>query len=591
VDRWAEVPAGLYTPLPASLEQIEMMTLEPDHPTQWVTASGIAAVFVDRDHQVVWVMFDDGYQRHSANLLLVPFVPRPRAAWPSGCPSNLGSTHMEVLALTTEELPLASTTVQRPVLVRDCPPDPMELVLRDDGAIGGGGVACVGAETCVALAWASDTLTLPQSMKGYELYSWLGEKDGIWRYTLATGTNRAKTWEEITTPESVLTEDDWVKITVAGEAALKSVLARLPKGEHVMWIGPGDPRAPSISGDGLRLPSEKVLQELDAYGQQLGIHLDISEGPPKPATSISPTSLPLRDGTTMTVTRRRSKDAMVMVYVPGGTFQMGSLEPTVFGDTDPVHTVTLDAFWIDRTEVTNAQYAAFLNAEGNQWETYKRLELGAAYTLIERVDDALSADSAPSADGTPLADGVLYRPKEGYADHPVVNVTWYGAAHYCAWVGMRLPTEAEWEYAARGPDGRRYPWGDQFDPARLNYCDVNCRNRNADVYDDGYAETSPVGSFSTGVSWCGALDMAGNVWEWVTDWYDRYPSDAQVNPQCFIAEACEHEGADNTHVLRGGGHLNGAEAVRATERGWNSAFSGVFDLGFRCAAGAVIGVH
>jgi hypothetical protein len=283
-DQWAEVPAGLYTPLPASIEQIEMMTLEPDHPTQWVTASGIKAIFVDRtrarpgtpghtrldasqDHQIAWIMFDD------TTLLLVPFVPRPRAAWPSGCPSNLGSTRMEVLALAMEELPLASATVQRPVLVRDCPPDPMKLVLRDDGAIGGGGVACVGAETCVALAWASDTFTLPQSMKGYELYSWFAEEDDVWHYTLATGTNRAKMWEEITTPESVLTEDDWVKITVAGEAALKSVLARLPKGEHVMWIRPGDPRAPANSGDSLGLPSENVLQELKTYAQQLGIHL------------------------------------------------------------------------------------------------------------------------------------------------------------------------------------------------------------------------------------------------------------------------------------------------------------------------------
>jgi serine/threonine-protein kinase len=277
---------------------------------------------------------------------------------------------------------------------------------------------------------------------------------------------------------------------------------------------------------------------------------------------------------------------MVMVYVPGGTFQMGSLEPTDFGDTDPVHTVTLDAFWIDRTEVTNAQYTAFLNDEGNQtWEdAYKRLELEAAYTLIERVDDA------------PSADGVLYRPKEGYANHPVVNVTWYGAMDYCAWVGMRLPSEAEWEYAARGPEGRRYPWGDQFDPARLNDCErryhrVNCRNRNADAYDDGYAETSPVGSFPTGVSWCGALDMAGNVWEWVVDWYARYPSDAQVNPQYSMFGVCEGEETGNIHVLRGGGYLNGANAVRATERGWNSAFSGVFDLGFRCAAGAVMGAH
>jgi len=120
---------------------------------------------------------------------------------------------------------------------------------------------------------------------------------------------------------------------------------------------------------------------------------------------------------------------MVMIYVPAGEFEMGSTQ----GDSDeqPVHTVALDGFWIDRTEVTNAQFAAFLNDQGNQTEG------GAAWREFERVCCPIERA------------GNEYRPQSGYADHPVIEVRWYGAAAYCEWVGARLPTEAEWEYATR----------------------------------------------------------------------------------------------------------------------------------------------
>ncbi len=120
---------------------------------------------------------------------------------------------------------------------------------------------------------------------------------------------------------------------------------------------------------------------------------------------------------------------MVMVYVPGGTFQMGSDEDD--SNEQPVHTVTLDAFWIDQTEVTNAQFAAFLNDQGNQTERgVTWLELESDYSLIEQTGDE-------------------YQPKSSYADHPVLEVSWYGANAYCQWAGVQLPTEAQWEYAAR----------------------------------------------------------------------------------------------------------------------------------------------
>jgi len=178
------------------------------------------------------------------------------------------------------------------------------------------------------------------------------------------------------------------------------------------------------------------------------------------------------------------KDNSVMVYVPAGEFIMGSDERD--GNEQPMHTVYLDAFYIDKTAVTNAQYR-------------KCVEAGACDAPRETTD----YDNAD------------------YAQHPVVYVNWFQAKAYCEWVGKRLPTEAEWEKAARGTDGRKYPWGNTFDGSRLNFCDKNCTLSWKDPsVDDGYTGTAPVGSYPVGASPYGALDMAGNVYAWVADWYD-----------------------------------------------------------------------
>ena len=234
-------------------------------------------------------------------------------------------------------------------------------------------------------------------------------------------------------------------------------------------------------------------------------------------------------------TRTRVGDGMVMVYVPAGQFEMGNNSDE---RARPVHTVALDAFWIDQTEVTNAMFTAFLNERGNQVEEgVSWLEPGAGhrgivYGFIEESDGEL-------------------RPQAGYENYPVIEVSWYGAAAYCDWVGARLPTEAEWEFAARGPQSNTYPWGDTFNGELANYCDSNCTYEWRDTSsNDGFAQWTSVGSFPGGASWCGALDMAGNVWEWVSDWWaaDYYAHSPTHTPQH------NPQGPDTgtLHVARGG---------------------------------------
>ncbi len=256
-------------------------------------------------------------------------------------------------------------------------------------------------------------------------------------------------------------------------------------------------------------------------------------------------------------TRVSEKDGMVMIYVPAGAFQMGGEDGQ--DDEKPVRTVTLDAFWIDRTEVTNAMFAVFLNDQGNQ------IEEGVTWLVVGSEDCQIE-----QSDGQ-------YRPQSGYEQHPVSEVTWYGANAYCRWASRRLPTEAEWEKAARGTDERTYPWGNTFDGRILNFCDVNCpfdwKNANSD---DRYNRTAPVGSYPAGASPYGALDMAGNIWEWVADWYDAnyYASSPVQNP----AGSANGSG----RVLRGGSWYNSMNALRAADRDEGNPSRTGGNVGFRC---------
>ena len=203
-------------------------------------------------------------------------------------------------------------------------------------------------------------------------------------------------------------------------------------------------------------------------------------------------------------------DLSGMVYVPAGEFIMGSSEKWVSKHPErhtseyPPHIVYLDAYYIDRYEVTNAEYAAFLNALGRN--TFACYGYDCAYVRREEdINTSLRDIRLIEHPGTPYT----YTVAEGYERYPVTDVSWYGAQAYCAWLGKRLPTEAEWEKAARGTDGRRYPWGNEWDERSL---------AGAEVW-----ELFEIGSDPLNISPYGAVDMLGNAGEWVLDWFDpRY---------------------------------------------------------------------
>jgi formylglycine-generating enzyme required for sulfatase activity/predicted Ser/Thr protein kinase len=256
-----------------------------------------------------------------------------------------------------------------------------------------------------------------------------------------------------------------------------------------------------------------------------------------PITPILPSSTPLPPNPTIPAlsissTQVSSIDGMVLMYIPKGEFQMGSAE----GDNDeaPVHTVYLDAYWMDQTEVTNAMY--------------------------------LKCVTAGSCD---LPHNIENYNNSSYADHPVVYVSWYDAQEYCQWAGRRLPTEAEWEKAARGDLIRKkYPWGDE-----APVCTPGAQNGAQYSSCDG--QIVPVKTFSP--NGYGLFDMAGNVWEWVIDRYqdDYYTSSPANNP---LGPA-----SGEARVLRGGGWSSSESYLRVAYRdSYFNLVSGLNDVGFRC---------
>ncbi|MBC8447041.1 MAG: SUMF1/EgtB/PvdO family nonheme iron enzyme, partial [Chloroflexi bacterium] len=294
--------------------------------------------------------------------------------------------------------------------------------------------------------------------------------------------------------------------------------------------------------------------------------------PSPPLASIPRTPVPAMNRSVVQATQAAVGAPEGMVYVPAGEFIMGSPEGEGEDDEHPQRVVYLDAFYMDRYEVTNEQFARFVDATGYSTAAEKA-GVGLLWTgeYYEQVEGATWRH--PQGQGSSIEDKM---------DHPVVQISWNDAAAYCRWAGQRLPTEAEWEKAARGTDGRIFPWGNSaLSGNQANTCDVNCELAWKDVrMDDGYADTAPVGQYEAGVSPYGAYDMAGNVWEWVADWYDAgyYRQSPERSPQ--------GPDAGEKRVLRGGSWWNAAASVRVADREDSLPNSGVNFLGARCAVSA-----
>jgi formylglycine-generating enzyme required for sulfatase activity len=220
--------------------------------------------------------------------------------------------------------------------------------------------------------------------------------------------------------------------------------------------------------------------------------------------------------------------------VPAGDFSMGST--TGMADEQPVHTVYLPAYWIDKTEVTNVMYGQCVQS---------------------------GPCLRPYTNGSNTH--INYYSNTQYANYPVIDLKWSSADTYCTWAGRRQPTEAEWEKAARGTDGRTYPWGNALP------------NNDLLNFNNPVGDTARVGSYLHGASPYGALDMAGNVMEWVADWYDAgyYGVSPSSNPT--------GPAKGQYKVLRGGSWHSDVYTVRSAARYWAAPDTRDIVVGFRCA--------
>jgi eukaryotic-like serine/threonine-protein kinase len=283
--------------------------------------------------------------------------------------------------------------------------------------------------------------------------------------------------------------------------------------------------------------------------------------PSTPVILSTPTVLPENTASLskLGMTETSPKDQAIMVYVPAGPFPMGS----EYGLTDeqPVHTVSLDAFWLDRTEVTNTMYRKCVDAAKCRVPYYQ----------------------------------TNYNDPQ-YSDHPVIYVSWVDAMNYCSFVNRRLPTEAEWEKAAIwDPVNNKklvYPWGDTYDCSKANFDDETKLDaslmQDGSVNCDGYDLTAPVGSFPAGASPYGALDMAGNVWEWVHDAFIEVdPFTATIVNYYAISPSANPQGVDPAiteyRSMRGGSWNWTFGYGRSAYRLWYGKDDRYDAVGFRCA--------
>ncbi len=325
--------------------------------------------------------------------------------------------------------------------------------------------------------------------------------------------------------------DDWVRMEVG--AALTRNIRVIP----LLIDDAALPTAEALPGDLVRLTS------LQAHPiNHLTFHQDVDRLVDRIKTAIGARKATLANSHAPGTKRVHPQDGLEYVWIPPGRFLMGrvpgdNVEAERYVVEKPQHPVRLTrGFWLTRGPVTVRAYR---------------------YFVTKRV---LKMPRAPANN-----------PNWAYDDHPVVNVTWMQAREYGAWVGGRLPTEAQWEYASRGGiDNTIYPWGNEVKPDMANYVGNPKWGRHS---------TSPVGSFPE--NGFGLYDMVGNVWEWVSDWYDdeayntRPPHEPTVDPEIFVNK-------HDRRVVRGGSWDSIAEEIRLSVRGYQTPAAGFRDFGFRC---------
>ena len=244
------------------------------------------------------------------------------------------------------------------------------------------------------------------------------------------------------------------------------------------------------------------------------------------------------------------RSSKAMVLISEGAFTMGSN----FGPEDekPEHTLFVKSFWIDVLPITNAEFSEFLNSQG------LRNQKGESFYDDDDNDARIHWRN------------LKWQADNGFAMHPVNEVSWVGARDYCSWLKKRLPTEAEWEKAARGTDGRKYPWGNSKP------------NHKRAFYGGAFNSSAPVDAFPDGASPYGVLDMAGNQWEWVSSAYLPYPYKSD--------DGRENQNPGPVRSTRGGGHDSSEEGITTSQRGRNlsrNPKAGHHNIGFRCAASSI----
>ena len=277
-----------------------------------------------------------------------------------------------------------------------------------------------------------------------------------------------------------------------------------------------------------------------------------------------------------------------MVYIPGGEFLMGTDQKEGFpaDGEGPVRKVKINPFYMDTYAVTNAQFAEFVNDTGYKTEAEV---FGWSFVFYQLISKEVAKTVKNQVASTPwwwVVEGAYWKKPEGVdssidnrMDHPVIHISWNDAMKYCEWAGKRLPTEAEWEFAARGGlEQKIYPWGDELTPDGEHLCNIwQGKFPHVNTKLDGYLSTAPVSAFPP--NGYGLYNIVGNVWEWCADWFSPtfHVSDTGDNPK--------GPPTGQTKVMRGGSYLchhSYCNRYRVAARSSNTPDSSTGNLGFRC---------